>query len=77
MDFAHYLLKEDPLWTEKRMQKIIEAGREQTVILPKPINVHILYLTTWTENGQIHFRTDLYERDPAVAKALKQTPPKI
>jgi murein L,D-transpeptidase YcbB/YkuD len=77
LGFAHYLLKEDPSWTEEKIQKVIETGREQTVILPKPINVHILYLTAWTENGQIHFRTDLYQRDPAVAKALKQAPPII
>jgi murein L,D-transpeptidase YcbB/YkuD len=33
--------------------------------------VHIAYLTTWVnKDGSVHFRSDVYDRDTALAKAL-------
>jgi L,D-transpeptidase YcbB len=46
----------------------------RTVNLEKSVPVHILYWTVWVdENGTIQFRRDLYDRDPAVLRALRQT----
>lgn len=59
-------------WTEQRIDSII-ATREQTFVdLKNPIPVHITYLTAWAErDGTVHFRPDVYRRDPALEQAMR------
>lgn len=61
------------IWTEQRINSII-ATRKQTVIdLKRPIAVHVTYLTAWAErDGTVHFRPDVYKRDPALKAAIKR-----
>jgi L,D-transpeptidase YcbB len=78
MDLAEHLLRDDPLWTRERMQQAIGRGREQTVTLPRPYQVHLQYWTAWVEpDGRIQFREDLYNRDRRVRAALENPPPRI
>jgi murein L,D-transpeptidase YcbB/YkuD len=52
-------------------QDVIKSGRTQTVTLPKPLPVMILYWTAQpTPDGQVIFRNDVYGRDPPLLKAL-------
>lgn len=41
----------------------IEAKAKQTTALQRPVPVHFVYLTAWTQDGVVHFRNDLYNRD--------------
>jgi murein L,D-transpeptidase YcbB/YkuD len=75
--FAEYLLKDETNWNENKLQAVLKAGIEKSIVLSKPVNVHILYLTAWSKNGKIHFRNDLYERDQPVLAALKASPPSL
>ena len=76
VDLAEYLLRGYPEWTRPAILAAIGNGEEETVRLLEPIPVHILYCTAWVEdNGDVHFRRDLYDRDRAVAEALKIEPP--
>jgi murein L,D-transpeptidase YcbB/YkuD len=51
-------------------------GTEQVVHLPSSIPVHLLYLTAWVnEDGIVHFRNDIYDRDKALDKALRESNP--
>ncbi|EKD50312.1 MAG: ErfK/YbiS/YcfS/YnhG family protein [uncultured bacterium] len=71
--------KEDKtIWTLEKITAAIEAGKEQTVVLPEPIRVYILYITAWVDdNGELHFRDDIYGRDQKVdQKTLISTPKK-
>jgi murein L,D-transpeptidase YcbB/YkuD len=58
----------------EKIEKIIDKGKEHTILLTHPINVHILYLTAWVENGIVQFRKDIYERDAGVLTALNESP---
>ena len=31
--------------------------------MKQPVPVHFVYLTAWIDNGVVHFRNDLYNRD--------------
>jgi murein L,D-transpeptidase YcbB/YkuD len=68
---ANYLLSDSPEWTEQTLTANIEAGRRQVVRIPEPITIHLLYMTAWIDgNGLLQFRSDIYQRDAMLDKAL-------
>jgi murein L,D-transpeptidase YcbB/YkuD len=78
VELAEYLLRADPGWSRPAILSAIERGEEQTVRLPEPIRVYILYCTAWVDDdGHVRFRGDIYERDRAVAEALSDLPPQM
>jgi murein L,D-transpeptidase YcbB/YkuD len=61
---------EDP-WTIGRIREIIAGNQTQTVFLPVPMPVLLIYLTVQVDDrGQVFFREDIYERDAAVMQKL-------
>lgn len=78
VDLAAYLLSDNPKWTRDDIAAAMKTNLEQTVRLPKPMPIHILYWTTWASaDGEVNFRDDLYKRDPALLAAFTESPPKI
>jgi len=76
IDLAEYLLREDPEWTRDRIADAIEGGETQTVSIPKPLPVHLLYWTAWVDSeGTAHFHDDIYGRDKRLIEALNERPP--
>jgi murein L,D-transpeptidase YcbB/YkuD len=76
MDLAAYLLKDDPKWTPEAIQAAIDSGEHQTISLPRPLPVHILYWTAWVEpDGAVAFRKDIYGHDDTLEQALAKEPP--
>ena len=72
VDLALWLLQDDQEWTEKRIQKEIRRGVTKRVPVEYPSMVHITYLTAWVDDeGELHFRNDVYRRDNAVLSRLK------
>ncbi|HMK56252.1 MAG TPA: L,D-transpeptidase family protein [Dissulfurispiraceae bacterium] len=75
IDLAEYLLRDDPLWTRAAVVAAIDKGTEQVVPIPRPLNVHLLYLTAWVDGeGVLQFRNDVYGRDKSLEKALLKKP---
>ena len=75
-DLAKYLLAEDPFWTPDRLRQVFERGQRRVVRIPRPITVHILYMTAWVdENGILQFRNDIYDRDRILSAALLKRRP--
>jgi len=76
IELAEYVLRGDPKWTRQAILTAIEKRVEQTVRLPEPIPVHLLYWTAWVDNqGIVNFRNDIYERDKPLFEALREEPP--
>jgi murein L,D-transpeptidase YcbB/YkuD len=58
-------------WTIDRIKAQIASGQKKIVNLQTKIPVHITYLTAWVnKDGTVHFRNDVYGRDPQLAAAL-------
>jgi|WetSurSiteA1Bulk_404760.scaffolds.fasta_scaffold02889_3 L,D-transpeptidase YcbB len=75
LQLAQYLLKDDHEWSPDRLQEAIDKGLKRTIVLKKPVPVHILYLTAWADdNGTAYFGKDIYDRDKKLINALKQGP---
>lgn len=63
-DLAAYLLKDNPNWSQEKLQEILDSGHTRYVKILRPIPVFITYLTAWVdENGKINFRDDIYNLD--------------
>ncbi|WP_205511631.1 L,D-transpeptidase family protein [Longitalea arenae] len=70
-NLAMYLLREDAAWTEERITKAMESGREQYVAVKNPMPVYITYFTAWVDRqGDLNFREDIYKRDAQLANLL-------
>lgn len=79
LDLAAYLLKGQDDWNREKIAKLTApGGTPYTVVLKKPLPVHLLYLTAWgEEDGTIQFRKDVYSRDKAIARALGAEAPEL
>jgi murein L,D-transpeptidase YcbB/YkuD len=70
-DLAIMITKEDGNWTEDKVDKAMNAGKESTYSLKKKIPVYIAYFTAWAdENGNVAFYEDIYKRDDRLAGLL-------
>jgi murein L,D-transpeptidase YcbB/YkuD len=79
VDLAVYLLRNHPDWPPEKIRAALTGIEinEQTIQLPEPIDVHILYWTAWvTENGRLHFAPDIYHRDKGIDAAMQAPPPR-
>jgi murein L,D-transpeptidase YcbB/YkuD len=73
-DFAKFLLSHDPTWTDERIRQSMRQPKEVTVTLNRKIPVAIIYMTYWANGGgEMFFRKDIYQRDPEIAKALRES----
>lgn len=70
-DLAYHLLAPQEADPKGFFQTTLARGVEQYVYLDTPIDVHLVYWTTWvTPTGRVNFRDDAYGRDSAVLAAL-------
>jgi murein L,D-transpeptidase YcbB/YkuD len=73
VELAEYLLKSDPKWNRNRIKTASTSGQQQVVNLPQKVPVYLLYLTAWVdEDGLVNFRSDIYQRDKPMVRALYQ-----
>ena len=68
-EFAAMLL-EDAEWDEEMLTEAMNQPEEKTVNLKESQQVWLLYLTVWSENGNIEVREDVYGMDKRLAEAL-------
>ncbi|HEX7374669.1 MAG TPA: L,D-transpeptidase family protein [Steroidobacteraceae bacterium] len=70
-ELAELVLNDPVRWNKAAMDAVIASQKTQTVVLAKPVPVLILYWTAQPlPNGQVYFRNDVYNRDPATLAAL-------
>jgi murein L,D-transpeptidase YcbB/YkuD len=61
---ADFLLRDDPRWTTDRIAAAMTAGSRETVVLDRPVPVHLTYFTAWVQEAAVNFRADIYGLDP-------------
>nr|WP_320011070.1 L,D-transpeptidase family protein [uncultured Desulfobulbus sp.] len=60
--------------TPERMNKILASGKTTTIMLKQPLPIYLMYLTSNVSEGKVMFKTDLYNRDESILKALNSPP---
>lgn len=74
LGLAEYVLSTEPGWTREKIESEIRKGKSQSIILPDAIPVYLVYFTAWVDDqGDVHFRHDVYGRDEALYQALRGT----
>ncbi|REG91578.1 murein L,D-transpeptidase YcbB/YkuD [Algoriphagus antarcticus] len=69
--FAKILLH-DKSWTDEKIKEAMNQENEEVVELDRKIPVVILYMTFWADkDGKANFRSDVYDRDQGLLKALR------
>ena len=72
---AMYLLKDQPDYTEERVDSLMDLDKEKWVTLKHTVPVMISYYTAFVDdNGKLNFRNDIYKHDSAMAAKLFVTP---
>jgi len=67
MTLAERLLETDG-WARADIERWVAAGKTRRVSLTRPVPVHLVYLTAWSDaDGRVQFRRDVYGREPAPA----------
>ena len=71
LELAELLLNDPDQWSLEKIRSAVDTQKTRTVTLPAPVPVLLYY---WTAQGQadgsVHFKNDVYRRDPALLKAL-------
>jgi murein L,D-transpeptidase YcbB/YkuD len=58
-------------WDADRVQQAMTTGKDnQETKVPQHVPVYITYFTVYTQNGQLRFGNDLYDRDGQIVQAL-------
>ncbi len=71
LGLAGWLLQDDARWNRAAIDAAVAAGQESTVRLKQEMPIFITYLTvSYDERRYVRLLEDLYERDPAVVRAL-------
>ncbi|MBC2709853.1 MAG: L,D-transpeptidase family protein [Desulfosarcina sp.] len=71
---ANFVLAGDERWRPDALTEAIEEGETRTIWLSHPVPVHLLYMTAWAdETGVIQFRSDIYNRDRDLERALTRS----
>jgi L,D-transpeptidase YcbB len=70
-NLAVYLLKNQPIWHEQKIDKILQTDTQTGIRVNPSIPVYIAYFTAWVdEKGQLNFRNDLYNLDSKLSKEV-------
>lgn len=68
---AMYLLKNQPVWNEQKVNKVLTTDKQTGIKVNPSIPVYIAYFTAWVDgNGQLNFRNDLYNLDSKLSKEV-------
>ncbi|MBS1777278.1 MAG: L,D-transpeptidase family protein [Bacteroidetes bacterium] len=68
---AEYLLRDQPEWTEQRIDSAMNLHKEKWVTLKNPLPVFVSYFTAWVDSdGLLNFRDDIYGHDKKMANRM-------
>lgn len=71
VDLAKYLLSDQEHISPQDIDTFISRGNTKRVNIDQEVKVHHFYWTSWRENGETRFTTDIYNYDGKTYEALK------
>lgn len=69
-------LLNDQRWSRDRLSRVTPREKPVSVVLKKPMPVHLVYFTAWVDEDQtVNFRKDIYGHDARLFQALYHPEP--
>lgn len=63
-ELVMWLLRDNSRWSRDRLNQVVSSGEGVDENLNRSVPLYMIYITAWaTDDGTVHFRRDLYERD--------------
>ncbi len=63
-EFVVWVLEDTPGWDRFAIDEVIKSGEREDVQVKGKVPIYMTYITAWSTNeGMIHFREDIYDRD--------------
>jgi murein L,D-transpeptidase YcbB/YkuD len=72
LPLAAYMLNDTVNWSMDKIKEVVSTKKTTSVNLKEKINIHQLYWTAWSEDGELIFRPDIYELDAGLYKVLRK-----
>lgn len=70
-ELTEYLLNDSINWNKEKIDETIATAKTKNVYITKPVYLHVLYWTAWSEGNQLIFRDDIYDLDNDLYKKLR------
>lgn len=71
LQLAELLLNDQTKWNNQAIQNVLASKETQTVFLPTPLTVMLLYWTVEVDDeGVVRFHQDVYDRDARILEGL-------
>ena len=70
-ELMHTLLQHSNGYSADRLEHIFGTNKPTTIKLNRPIPVHIIYFTTYEEDGMAYFKHDIYLYDKIIAESAE------
>ena len=70
-ELMHTLLQHSKGYSADRLEHIFGTNKPTTIKLNRPIPVHIVYFTTYEEDGMAYFKHDIYLYDKIIAESAE------
>lgn len=68
-----WLLRDTPGWDRNNIEAVFASGERINAPIANPVKIYFAYITAWAmENGVVHFRSDIYNRDGVGNYAMAQ-----
>lgn len=70
-ELTEYLLSDSINWNKEKIDEVLAESKTKNVNFTKPIYLHILYWTAWSDKNLLIFRDDIYGLDAELYKKLR------
>jgi L,D-transpeptidase YcbB len=70
-ELTEYLLDDPENWNKEKIDEVLAESKTKNVNFTKPIYLHLLYWTAWSDKNLLIFRDDIYGLDAELYKKLR------
>ena len=70
-ELTEYLLSDSINWNKEKIDEVLAESKTKNVNFTKPIYLHLLYWTAWSDKNLLIFRDDIYGLDAELYKKLR------
>ena len=72
LPLAAHMLNDSIRWPLDSIKKVVDTKKTTSITVKEKIQIHALYWTAWSDDGQLIFRPDIYDWDARLYNAVRK-----